>query len=144
METAEHSAPDRACILPLLPPKTSGIFAEECVKGVHKPGVYCTLATRKQCDLDTPGQMHKRNPRGWKSHTKPEPAPSQPNASIDMTVWHETSCLNLKLLSTISYCEGQRPFSLIMSSLVRGLCSSGSPHVQGYLGSTNFALNGSD
>lgn len=142
METAEHSAPDRACILPLLPPKTSGIFAEEGVKGVHKPGVYCTLATRKQCDLDTPGQMHKCN-RLEKPH-KTRASPSQPNASIDMTVWHETSCLNLKLLSTISYCKGQRPFSLITSSLVRGLCSSGSPHVQGYLGSTNFDLDGSD
>ena len=41
METAEHSAPDRACILQSRPPKSSGIFAEEGVKGVHKPEV-CT------------------------------------------------------------------------------------------------------
>lgn len=98
----------------------------------------CTLATRKQCVSDTPEQMHKCNPRGWKSTHETRASPRQPNASIDMTVWRETSCLALELLSTPAAARGRDRFSLIVSSLVRGLCSSGSPHIHGYFSSTNF------
>lgn len=72
----------------------------------------CALATRKQCILDTPGQMHKCNPRGWKNTHETRASPSQPNASIDMTVWHETSCLALELLSTPAAARGRDHFLL--------------------------------
>lgn len=73
-------------------------------------GWRCTLATRKQCVSDTPEQMHKCNPRGWKSTLETRASPRQPNASIDMTVWRETSCLALELLSTPAAARGRDRF----------------------------------
>lgn len=65
-----------------------------------------------------------------------QPQPTKCQNRHDSLAWNHMP--NPEAIVNTSCCEGQRPFSHIVSSLVRWLCSSGSPHIQGYFNSTNF------
>lgn len=64
-------------------------------------------------------------------------AQDRPNSSIVRGTEHETTLLAEKLLVIGSCWDMKSQFSLVKNCLVRQLHSTGSPHIQGYLESTN-------
>jgi hypothetical protein len=98
------------------------------------------MIVRRYRVLDTAGKTLTGNHSDCRRIYKAQATSILANPSRDLEVGHGTPCLAMNLFSTVRCWRREGQFSLRVQPLVSHPCWSRRPHLQEYLGGTDFGL----